>query len=151
TFAGRYYTVRNLRMTPPLPPDLRPGILMSGSSAAGEAAARASGATCIVYPRPVDEIEASAEPGDGARIGIIARPDSAEAWRIAHDRFPNDPRGRLAHKLAMTVSDSEWHRQLSEIRDGPGYASSAYWLWPFQTYKTFCPYLVGSYEETAEH
>jgi alkanesulfonate monooxygenase len=23
---------------------------------------------------------------------------------------------------------------------------SPYWLWPFENYKTFCPYLVGSYE-----
>jgi alkanesulfonate monooxygenase len=152
TFAGRYYTVRNLRMTPPLPPELRPGLLMSGSSAAGEAAARAIGATCIVYPRPAEVIETGdGRSGNGARIGIIARPNSAEAWRVAHARFPNDPRGRLTHKLAMTVSDSEWHKQLSEIQDGAGCASGAYWLWPFQTYKTFCPYLVGSYEETAEH
>ena len=24
-----------------------------------------------------------------------------------------------------------------------------YWLWPFENYKTFCPYLVGSHEEVA--
>jgi alkanesulfonate monooxygenase len=26
---------------------------------------------------------------------------------------------------------------------------SNYWLWPFQNYKTFCPYLVGSHEQVA--
>ena len=25
------------------------------------------------------------------------------------------------------------------------------WLWPFQTYKTFCPYLIGSFEQVAEY
>jgi alkanesulfonate monooxygenase len=27
--------------------------------------------------------------------------------------------------------------------------NSLYWLWPFKNYKTFCPYLVGSYEQVA--
>jgi alkanesulfonate monooxygenase len=153
TFEGRYHAIRNLRMTPPLPPELMPGILMSGSSSAGMAAAQATGATGIVYPRPAeDEIDASeSSMRRGARIGIIARPDPAEAWRIAHARFPDDPRGRLTHKLAMRVSDSAWHKQLSEISDAPGNEGSSYWLWPFQTYKTFCPYLVGSYDEAAGH
>ena len=48
----------------------------------------------------------------------------------------------------MKTSDSAWHRQLSER---PATAEpSAYWLVPFQNYKTFCPYLVGSYERVAE-
>src|SRR5262249_59504633 len=39
TFEGRYYRVENLRMTPTLPPELAPGILISGSSEAGARAA----------------------------------------------------------------------------------------------------------------
>ncbi|MBV8486508.1 MAG: hypothetical protein JO077_26970 [Verrucomicrobia bacterium] len=27
---------------------------------------------------------------------------------------------------------------------------SPYWLRPFENYKTFCPYLVGSYDQVAE-
>jgi alkanesulfonate monooxygenase len=152
-FEGTYHAIRNLRMTPPLPPDLMPGILMSGSSPASIAAVQATGATGIVYPRPfADETDAGESPmRRGARIGIIARPDSAEAWRIAHERFPDDPRGRLTHKLAMKVSDSLWHKQLSEGGDTPGGAEAPYWLWPFQTYKTFCPYIVGSYDEAAAY
>ena len=48
TFSGSYYQVHNLRLTPPLPPELQPGVLMSGSSEAGMQAARRLGAT----PRP---------------------------------------------------------------------------------------------------
>lgn len=153
TFEGRYHAVRNLRMTPPLPPELRPGILMSGSSPAGMAAAQATGATGVIYPRPPQEESEANESltRRGARIGIIARSDPAEAWRIAHARFPDDPRGRLTHKLAMRVSDSVWHKQLSKIPDAPGSEASPYWLWPFQTYKTFCPYLVGSYGVAADY
>lgn len=151
TFEGRYYSVFGLRMTPPLPAELFPGILISGSSPAGMAAAAAIGATGIEYPKQVDTESAGAPDGGsprGARIGIIARGESKEAWRVAHARFPEDRRGRVAHQLAMKVSDSVWHKQLSE-RDETAQPGSPYWLWPFQNYKTFCPYLVGSYDRVA--
>lgn len=151
TFEGRYYTVHNLRMAPAMPTDLMPGILMSGSSEASLASVDATGAVGIVYPKPAEEQmdAASATSPRGVRIGIIARASSAEAWRIAHARFPEDRKGQLTHKLTMAVSDSVWHKQLSAVKtDAAG--NGPYWLWPFQTYKTFCPYFVGSFDEVAE-
>ena len=55
TFKGKYYTIENLRMTPPLPPELFPGILISGSSDASMAAAQAIEATAVKYPKPPGE------------------------------------------------------------------------------------------------
>ena len=49
----------------------------------------------------------------------------------------------------MKVSDSLWHKQLSDLAGRTDSAKSTYWLEPFQNYKTFCPYLVGSYEQVA--
>jgi alkanesulfonate monooxygenase len=83
-------------------------------------------------------------------VGIIARTDSEEAWRIALERFPEDRKGQIAHSLAMKVSDSHWHKQLSDLGERPASEDNPYWLGPFQNYKTFCPYLVGSYERVAE-
>ena len=40
---------------------------------------------------------------------------SDEAWRVAQERFPEDRKGQITHKLAMKVSDSQWHKQLSEL------------------------------------
>jgi alkanesulfonate monooxygenase len=89
TLAGRYYTVKNLRMTPPLPEELRPGTLMSGSSPAGFAAARAIGALPVKYPEPPGEEQPTdGEAEFGVRIGVIARDTAEEAWGIAHERFP---------------------------------------------------------------
>jgi alkanesulfonate monooxygenase len=45
----------------------------------------------------------------------------------------------------MPISDSVWHKQLSELEARP----TVYWLHPMKNYKTFCPYLVGSYDEVA--
>lgn len=150
SFNGEFYTVEKLKMTPPLPPELFPGILISGSSDAGLAAARAIGAVAVKYPKPPGDYEN--EPADnsidsGVRVGIIARENEDEAWRIAYERFPEDRKGELAHQLAMKVSDSVWHKQLSEL--GKTSENNPYWLTPFQHYKTFCPYLVGSHSTVA--
>jgi alkanesulfonate monooxygenase len=152
TFAGKYYKVQALRMTPPLPPELFPGFLISGSSEAGLAAAKAIGAMPVQYPKPSKEYEAAAGNPDraGIRVGIIARATSAEAWSVAIDRFPGDRKGQLAHQLAMRLSDSVWHRQLSEMTRENGDQQGVYWMWPFENYQTFCPYLVGNYEEVAD-
>jgi alkanesulfonate monooxygenase len=154
SFEGKFYKVDNLKMTPPLAPELFPGILMSGSSDAGLAAARAVGATAVQYPKPAKEFEPLPPSTNGhktgVRVGIVARATSAEAWSAANERFPGDRRGQLAHQLAMRVSDSVWHKQLSQMIEETGEIQGVYWMWPFQNYQTFCPYLVGSYEEVAE-
>lgn len=150
TLEGDFYRVDKLKLTPAVPEELRGDVFVSGSSEAGLGAARALGALAVRYPRPPAEEEDF--PGDGVRtgirVGIVARRAEEEAWQAAHERFPGDRRGQLTHQLAMKVSDSVWHRQLSEMAgqaDG-----SPYWLFPFENYKTMCPYLVGSYGRVGE-
>ena len=159
TFHGEFYKVENLILRPPLSPDLLPGVFLSGSSEAGLQSARATGATAIHYPGPPGEVPRVTEEGEGGhgiRVGIIARQDEERAWDLAHARFPEDRKGQITHQLAMKVTDSVWHRQLS-AKVGSGSAKDGsekegrdpYWLIPFQNYKTFCPYLVGSYSRVA--
>jgi alkanesulfonate monooxygenase len=153
TFEGEFYKVNKLKMTPPLAAELFPGIFISGSSEAGLASAKALKATAVKYPRPAKECEAEA-PLDGvdsgARVGIIARSAEEEAWEIAERRFPEDRKGQVTHQLAMKVSDSFWHHQLSQTAKDTRTDRSPYWLRPFESYKTFCPYLVGSYDQVAK-
>ena len=152
SFEGRYYKVSNLKLTPPLPADLRPEVLLSGSSEAGAQAARQLGATPVEYPKPPADY--AGRPANsaacGIRIGIIARYEDTEAWTEAHARFPQDRKGQLTHQLAMQVSDSHWHRQLSELGNTESSGANPYWLAPFQNYKAVCPYLVGSYDRVAD-
>jgi alkanesulfonate monooxygenase len=151
TFAGRYFQVTNARLAPALSPELMPGVFVSGSSDAGLAAARALGATAVQYPEPAEKVAAQPPSGVaacGIRVGIIAREDPAAAWRIARERFPEDRRGKLTHELAMKLSDSAWHRQLSAL-PSQSQDDNPYWMVPFEHYKTFCPYLVGGYDRVA--
>ena len=101
TFAGRYYQVTNVRLKPALPPELRPGLLISGSSAAGRDAARSIDAVGVRYPQPPDqEDEADLRANGlrhGIRVGIIAREDAADAWAVARARFPVSRQGEITH------------------------------------------------------
>jgi alkanesulfonate monooxygenase len=151
SFQGSYYTVEGLKLTPPVPPDILPEVFVSGSSEAGLEAARALGAVAVHYPQPARQYGENAfDPAQarGIRVGIIARPTSEEAWRVAEERFPPDRRGQVVHQLAMKTSDSRWHKDLSERPEAE--PDSPYWLRPFRSYQTFCPYLVGARERVAE-
>jgi alkanesulfonate monooxygenase len=151
TRSGGYYEVTGLRLTPPLPPELFPGVLVSGSSPAGLAAARSLGATPVKYPHPPGEEEPPDGEEFGVRVGIVARDSADEAWRVALERFPEDRTGQITHKVAMKVSDSHWHEQLSQrVDEGADGARNPYWLGPFHNYKTFCPYLVGDHATVAD-
>jgi alkanesulfonate monooxygenase len=151
TFKGEFYAVTNLSLVPALDPALMPRLLLSGSSADGLAAARTLDALPVRYPEPPGnaDLRLEGERGFGIRVGIIGREDDRDAWSIARERFPEDRRGQATHQLAMKVSDSAWHRQLSAIAPHLP-PESAYWMVPFQNYKTFCPYLVGSHERVGE-
>ncbi|MEP3300164.1 MAG: LLM class flavin-dependent oxidoreductase [Paracoccaceae bacterium] len=156
TFSGEYYNVKNLKLDPGLSPDLMPEIYVSGASEACITAAATLEATRFSYTKPPADLAANAPlPGAGQlglRFGIIARETAEEAWQIARNRFPADRRGQMAHKMARSTSDSIWHQEISamaedlhEARDG------AYWLYPIKNYRTFCPYLVGTYEEIGNY
>jgi alkanesulfonate monooxygenase len=150
TFSGKYYKVKNLVLKPSLAPELFPRLLISGSSEAGRDAAKALGAVAVEYPEPGASYDRSV-PRDncGIRIGIITAEGADEAWQIAHRRFPGDRTGQLKHLLAMRVSDSQWHKQLSSIYNSEA-ERGIYWLWPFKNYNTFCPYLVGSRAQVSD-
>ena len=96
SYEGKFYKIENLRMTPPLPPELFPGILMSGSSDAGLAAARAVGATAVKYPKPAKDTESNIESEtekSGVRVGIVARPTSRRSVARCESTFPRRPQG----------------------------------------------------------
>ena len=153
TFNGEFYKVSNLKMSPPLSSELMPGIFVSGSSAAGQSAARAIGATAVHYPRPSVEYSGVVENGlmdSGIRVGIIARDGENEAWDVAQARFPHDRKGQIARQLASKVSDSSWHKQLSELTEETKDKVSPYWMVPFENYNTNCPYLVGNHQQVAD-
>jgi alkanesulfonate monooxygenase len=152
SYAGRHYRLHAAGISPQLPAGLMPRFFLSGSSPAGIAAQQQLGMRRFAYPLAAEDYPDDAETlrGTGIRIGIVARPDSSEAWSEARRRFPVDSTGEQYHDLASRVVESSWHRSLSAEAMASHQPRGAYWLYPFRAYKTFCPYLVGSYSEVAD-
>jgi alkanesulfonate monooxygenase len=152
TFNGEFYSVRQLSLKPGLPAGLFPTITISGSSSGGIAAARTLGAIPVRYPEPAERgglDQSLPEQPCGVRVGVIARDSEEAAWEAAHRRFPPNRAGRITRGVASMVSDSVWHHQLTELAAGSR-GVSTYWLEPFESYQTNCPYLVGTYSQVAE-
>jgi alkanesulfonate monooxygenase len=150
SFTGEYYRLKNVVMKPGLPSELLPEVFVSGTSEAGARAGRSLDAVSVEYPQPGASYQAAQRQGKfGIRIGIIVAEHAEEAWQKAYQRFPGDSIGRIKHAMAMRISDSQWHKDLSALERQLDEGSHSYWLWPFKNYNTFCPYLVGSYQEVS--
>lgn len=147
TLDGEHYQVSGLRMDVSDLDGDAVRFFVSGSSPAGLGAATTLGATPVRYPKPpgAEDDAALATMTTGIRLGIIARDTADEAWRLANERFPPDRAGEMKHSIAVKVSDSHWHRAQAGIAEG-----GSFWLHPVNTYKSFCPYLVGSHEDVAK-
>lgn len=153
SYEGDFYTIKNLRLQPDIPEELRPLYYLSGSSDAAKSASKTLGAKLIEYPEPHASWENQATNGTssrGIRIGILTRQDHDEAWKDARVRFPDTRQGAITHKLAQKTSDSQWHKKLSDQSEQIVDEEPVYWLGPFNFYHTFCPYLVGDYQEVTE-
>lgn len=151
TYAGQYYRFRRARLTTAVPAELLPTAYVSGSSPASLQAGEALGLSQLSFPLPPDEFAGVAKnpAGSGISIGIIARDDPAEAWRVAHKRFPADPQGAERMKLLLSAAVSSWQPQLASVPIEDEAEGQVYWLVPFRYHHTFTPYLVGSYDEVA--
>lgn len=159
TAEGRYYRVFGLQLEGSVGDDLLPRLTVSGSSPGGLKCAGVLKATAVMYPKPLhpaqtNSVNVLAEAQcaglrAGVRIGILARETAEQAWTEAKARFPENPEGQAMHKTAVQTSDSSWLLQLSDLKsDHPAMRRDVYWLGPFGS-DTYCPYLVGSYDDVA--
>lgn len=146
TLAGDHYRVDGLTLDVAGLATAETRFLVSGSSPAGIATAQRLGALPVRYPGPpgADDDLGLGDLATGVRLGIICRDTGDEAWAVANQRFPPDRAGEMKHALAVKVSDSHWHARQSTL------AGDTFWLHPVNTYKSFCPYLVGTQGEVAD-
>lgn len=156
TYEGEFYQIKNLKLNPEMSEDLLPDYYLSGSSMAAKEASIRLGVQLIQYPEPIEELAKYGtddnELIEGIRIGVLARHNHEKAWKEAYRRFPATRMGELSHQFAKKTSDAEWHKKLS-MQNGNGKShdnESVYWLGPFEYYHTFCPYLIGNYDEVAK-
>jgi alkanesulfonate monooxygenase len=129
TYTGKYYALDAAAVSPPADPALAPDLYVSGASDDCREVARRLGVGRLSYPHQID------------------RDDAAEAWRVAHERFPSSESGEKLHEWAVGKVESHWHLKLSRDALRSHAPNGVYWLYPFRAYQTFCPYLVGTYAD----
>lgn len=153
TYKGEFYEIKNLKLQPALPERLQPKYYLSGSSDMAHKTASRLSAKLIEYPEPTEEyVKSGRTNGNGVkgmRVGILARHSHSRAWSEARSRFPGARFGEFSHQMAKKTSDSEWHKTLFAQNGNDISDESVYWPGPFKHHHTFCPYLVGDYEEVA--
>ena len=157
TLHGRYYKVAGLHLNDPLEESLLPRVTVAGSSPAGRKCAASLSAVPVMYPEPVvnsggqERLPESVKVGPaGIRIGILARDTSDAAWKAAEAWLPGEARNSFVHESILVATDSYWLRQLTQLStDYVKLRRDVYWLGPFNRGESFCPYLVGSYEDVA--
>ncbi len=151
TYKGKYFQINKATVTPRLDPAFLPEIFVAGTSDGCRAVQRRLEATRLSYPREIGSyLGESPLACTGLRMGIIARDTTEEAWRIARDRFPVYPEGEELHEFVAETVSSHWHLTLSADAMRSSERIGVYWLYPFRSYQTYCPYLVGSYAEVGE-
>lgn len=149
TVSGRFYQVTETQMLPGLPCELQPKFLLAGQSPAAQRVASHLGAigTQMVSPNLSCT---DATRSSGVYCGIVTRPLSQDAWRVAHEIFPEWEVGKEILELSMANTDSSWKERLRISADATTEPNSPYWLNPFRNFQADCPYLVGSHTEVAE-
>lgn len=150
---GAYYQLSSAYVYPPLRPEMFPRFFLGGSSDAARETARTLGITRLQYPRALESYPPGATDlkGTGVRVGIIARDTSAEAWKVAEERFPRSTTGEVRSRMIAPIIDSTWWHQLQADRLSAQIPDSTYWLYPLRGYGEFCPYLVGDHQAVAEY
>jgi alkanesulfonate monooxygenase len=151
THSGRYYELFEADLQPRLPSGLDPTCFIAGNSPMAIAAARKLGVVRLTYPLRPHEYTGDERPLNrtGIRIGVIARDTTERAWCEAHRRFPPDPVGTAVRALTASQLDARWHDALwTRTGDVVG-VEDMYWMHPFRSSQTYCPFLVGSQAEVA--
>ncbi|MGJ4946788.1 LLM class flavin-dependent oxidoreductase [Bradyrhizobium sp. HKCCYLS20291] len=144
TFRGQFYSTEHLQLRPALPPALMPEFLIAGQSEAAHLIARDTG--CLMMQMlPPDLDKGVTSPG--VNLGIFARPTRDQAVREATMLFRDDAEKRALLDYSMAQTDSVWKRQLRDAGQSGDIHDNGYWLLPYLTFESDCPYLVGSYDE----
>jgi alkanesulfonate monooxygenase len=145
---GRFYQLDQLQLLPRLPPELRPGLLLSGQSEAAREVALASGATSMQM-LPAD-LAAGLSPGvTGIHFGVITRAEEGDAWEAARRRFAPDPDAPAMLELSLANTDSRWKQRMAQAVHQRERAAPGFWLEPFCNLQADCPYFVGSHQQVA--
>ncbi|MDO6435726.1 LLM class flavin-dependent oxidoreductase [Flavitalea sp. BT771] len=150
TFDGKFYKLKNAKLSSNLPEKLKPVFFVAGASEESSQAAKIVGANKMGMAKPVEGLQQSelAEKLHfGLHFGIIARESRVDATERLNELFYGTEEDKDLMEYSMTNTDGKWKRELNDFAELP---DSTYNLQPFKNFKSDCPYHVGSYDELSD-
>ena len=146
-FSGKYYAVSALQLSPRIPAELKPRLMVAGES---ESARRTAAELGAVGMRMLTaELDRAIDPdASGVHFGLIARSNKVSAFKAASEQFPAAP-DESALAAAMTYTDSHWKMRLKNFSDERPADVEGFWMGPFKSGRADCPYLVGAVDWAA--
>lgn len=148
SFEGKYYTVNDLQLQPPVEEELQPGYFIAGHSEKAQMVKDETGAVGMqmLMPGLVDDVKGAT----GIHFGLMTRKSEAEVWAAAEKRFPESERGKYILERSMKNTDSVWKKRLKFAADTMDQCDNGYWLAPFRSFQADCPYFIGSHERVKD-
>ncbi|MFB5763591.1 hypothetical protein [Paenibacillus medicaginis] len=127
---------------------------MSGTSKNAFETAKSGADGFLTVPGPIHSFKKTFSPIEncdfGVCFGIIARPTSDEAWRVAKETFPHSRENDI-QLLLKRNSKMNAVRGLADLALEQEVYDDVYWLGVFKNGKNIYPYLVGSYNQVADY
>lgn len=159
TFDGEFYRLSQARFQTFIPhARLRPRIFVAGSSEFGVETALRVADVLVTHPGPVfhyrDHLRllktGNRKVEQVIRLELIARRTAEEAWAFAKSKYPYNRQSEI-QLVIKSRSESRWNRTLAELALKSETYDGVYWLGGYIYGETYCPALVGSYEDVARY
>jgi len=150
-YEGKFYQVRNLKLSMRVEQHLMPKMFVAGASKACHQVALNHQLNLLEMAPPASEVDGKNELGLGRGIhfGIFARPTEEEAAAAMEEHFEFSKEKEMLMKFSMRNTNSVWKQKLLEKYKDVNLAASHYTLKPFANFLSDVPYLYGSYAQVA--
>lgn len=142
---GRYFRAINAEIRPTVPADVRIPRVLSGTIT--ESLQTDELDFSLKNLRPSGELPDATGPRAGLGFGLFARATTEEASARFDETFKEDRKGEWLFAMASANAEtpwSEWLKENAERKD-----TLDFHLGPLKSYRSFAPYIVGSYDDLA--
>jgi alkanesulfonate monooxygenase len=151
-FEGSYYTVKELKLSACLPPELLPVLYIAGNSTEALALAKRLDTATLQMAKPAAALSADGVfIPTGFHLGILAREQKEDAAAAMEKISPPLRERAIMQKVSFINTDAVWKKELYQAAVNESTADGVYTLVPFKYYHSDVPYLAGSYDEVAAY
>lgn len=155
SYSGDFYQINDMPISPKIPSELMPNLLVPGGSHSSVAKViRERADSSLLMAKPLMEMKADllqvsverTPVHHGMIIGIVAREDKASAWHFARSEYAGKRKDKIASRMMVSGTRSYQHKYLIAAAEKQELYDNCLWYGGSRI-GIDCPKLVGSYQE----